>query len=309
MTQPRKPLIIAHRGGCGLYPENTLAAFEHAVAAGCHGAELDVHLSADGALVVHHNERLDHRYAKTPDGHWLTPDDEIALGDLSLAEIQRYRVGMPNPNTNYGARFPLLTPVPDQRIPTLGEAMELARARSDHFKLVIEIKSTGLFTLKSREWQPLVDAVLAAIHHADFAERTVLCGFDWRPLAYARACEPAIPLWLTTHPFDWLGAESAKPSDLPADPVYLDHLRAAYVPDAPWYDGHRPTSAVDAGRAVAAAGGDLWFGYYTDLTASTIAAAREAGVAIGAWTVNLRDTNARARLAERDLDVICVDYF
>jgi glycerophosphoryl diester phosphodiesterase len=53
------PLVFAHRGGCALGPENTYAAFERGIAAGADGLELDVHLSADGVVVVHHDETLD----------------------------------------------------------------------------------------------------------------------------------------------------------------------------------------------------------------------------------------------------------
>src|SRR6187455_489606 len=54
-----RPQVFAHRGGCALGPENTLAAFDLGVAAGADGLELDVHLSADGVVVVHHDETLD----------------------------------------------------------------------------------------------------------------------------------------------------------------------------------------------------------------------------------------------------------
>ena len=49
---------FAHRGGAGLYPENTLAAFRDAVARGCDGAELDIQLSKDGEVVVFHDFHL-----------------------------------------------------------------------------------------------------------------------------------------------------------------------------------------------------------------------------------------------------------
>src|SRR3954471_5303264 len=55
----RRPQVFAHRGGCALGPENTIAAFDLGVAAGADGLELDVHLSADGVIVVHHDETLD----------------------------------------------------------------------------------------------------------------------------------------------------------------------------------------------------------------------------------------------------------
>ena len=53
------PLVFAHRGGCALGPENTLAAFDLGLTAGADGLELDVHLSADGVPVVHHDATLD----------------------------------------------------------------------------------------------------------------------------------------------------------------------------------------------------------------------------------------------------------
>jgi glycerophosphoryl diester phosphodiesterase len=53
------PLVFAHRGGCALGPENTLAAFDRGLAAGADGLELDVHLSRDGLAVVHHDDTLD----------------------------------------------------------------------------------------------------------------------------------------------------------------------------------------------------------------------------------------------------------
>jgi glycerophosphoryl diester phosphodiesterase len=50
-----KPEIIAHRGASRERPENTLAAFTRAIELGAGGIELDVHLSADGVLIVHHD--------------------------------------------------------------------------------------------------------------------------------------------------------------------------------------------------------------------------------------------------------------
>src|SRR5437763_14947512 len=54
-----RPLVFAHRGGSKLAPENTIPAFDRGLAAGADGLELDVHLSSDGVVVVHHDRRLD----------------------------------------------------------------------------------------------------------------------------------------------------------------------------------------------------------------------------------------------------------
>jgi glycerophosphoryl diester phosphodiesterase len=53
------PRVFAHRGGSALAPENTTAAFDNGLALGADGLEMDVHLSRDGVVVVHHDSMLD----------------------------------------------------------------------------------------------------------------------------------------------------------------------------------------------------------------------------------------------------------
>jgi hypothetical protein len=53
--------LSATAGGSALAPENTMAAFDNGLAHGADGLELDVHLSRDGGVVVHHDRTLDRR--------------------------------------------------------------------------------------------------------------------------------------------------------------------------------------------------------------------------------------------------------
>src|SRR3954447_16095569 len=52
------PIAFAHRGGAGDWPENTMPAFEGAVALGYRYVETDVHVTADGVLLAFHDDRL-----------------------------------------------------------------------------------------------------------------------------------------------------------------------------------------------------------------------------------------------------------
>src|SRR6266566_9695510 len=54
-----RPLVFAHRGGSALAPENTIQAFDNGLRLGADGLELDVRLSRDGVVVVHHDRTLD----------------------------------------------------------------------------------------------------------------------------------------------------------------------------------------------------------------------------------------------------------
>ncbi len=56
---------VAHRGGAAQWPENSLTAFRNAIALGARVLELDVHLTADGAVAVIHDPTLD----RTTSGH------------------------------------------------------------------------------------------------------------------------------------------------------------------------------------------------------------------------------------------------
>lgn len=53
-----RPLLLGHRGCRGAHPENTIAAFEYALASGCDGFEFDVRLTGDGKAIICHDARL-----------------------------------------------------------------------------------------------------------------------------------------------------------------------------------------------------------------------------------------------------------
>src|SRR5690348_11168207 len=85
-------LVLAHRGANRVEPENTVAAFTRALELGADGVELDVHRTADGALVVHHD-------AVAP-----------GLGLLAATPFEAVRRAAP-------------------RIPTLAEALDVCAGR------------------------------------------------------------------------------------------------------------------------------------------------------------------------------------
>lgn len=58
------PWVVAHRGGAKLAPENSVEAFHNAIKLGADAIELDIHLSADGELVVIHDDTLDRTFGR-----------------------------------------------------------------------------------------------------------------------------------------------------------------------------------------------------------------------------------------------------
>jgi glycerophosphoryl diester phosphodiesterase len=187
-----RPLNIAHGGGAGLMPENTMAAFTDAMARGCDGAELDVQLSADGVAVVHHDFRLNSGYARK-DGGWLE-NPAPRIKDLSLAQLQAFDLGRADPASDYARAHPYLKSVDGAHVPTLIEVRDAARAAPKPFLLFVELKSDD--SDDSADPVVLADAALAMMK--DDLERCIFVGFDWRALLRVKQKATAARVWFTT---------------------------------------------------------------------------------------------------------------
>lgn len=156
--------MIAHRGDSAHRPENTLASFRNALAIGAEFLELDVQLTRDGEAVVLHDGTLER-----------TTSGQGPVGALSLAELKRLSAG-------YEERFG--TAYADERIPTLAEALDLARGKA---RVMIEFKKESI-----AESGALEARVVAVVRAAGMANDVVLISFERRALARLRALDPAI---------------------------------------------------------------------------------------------------------------------
>ena len=298
----------AHRGGSGFYVENTLAAFEYAINLGCSGAELDVHLTKDKQVVVHHNAKLNHLYTRKLDGNWLKQSEERPISELTLSELKQYEIGVPNPHTDYHKKFPKIIPAGFQAIPTLQEVIQLVKQKSDEFRLLIEIK-TDILANSHFAWMPLVEAVLNLVSREGFTERAEYCSFDWRSLIEIKTRQPRVKTWFTTHPLDWLIGIEEHDLSLSCRTQRLRQLRKAFASGkAPWFAGYQPTTLDEFPEMVRRAGGDVWFGYWAGFSGATIDLARQQGIEVAGWTNNLDNRNDYQAINSLNLDAHCIDY-
>jgi len=76
------PLVIAHQGGDGLWPGDTLFAYQNAVELGVDVLEMDIHITKDGALVLMHDETVDR-----------TTDGTGEIESMTLAELKQLDAG------------------------------------------------------------------------------------------------------------------------------------------------------------------------------------------------------------------------
>jgi glycerophosphoryl diester phosphodiesterase len=157
------PQVFAHRGGAALAPENTLAAFDRGLALGADGLELDVHLSRDGVVVVHHDATLQ-RTTNLAGPIAARTADELARTDAGYA----FRTAGEFPFRGLGLGVPTLAAV-------------LARYRD--VPIVIELKVND---------SAMARAAVDVVRRADAVDRVCLSSSGLRAVQEVRRLEPAL---------------------------------------------------------------------------------------------------------------------
>ena len=157
--------VIAHRGGAGLRPENTLAAFQHAAQLGADVLEMDLRVAADGAIVVMHDATVER-----------TTDGAGAVASLKLAELKRLDAGY-RWSPDGGATFPYRGR--GVRVPALEEVFERLPAA----RMVLEMKQFA---------PPSVAALCGLIRRAGMQRKVLVASFDGDALAGFRGACPEV---------------------------------------------------------------------------------------------------------------------
>ncbi|WP_248925111.1 glycerophosphodiester phosphodiesterase [Paenibacillus hamazuiensis] len=168
-----KNLITAHRGSSGTAPENTLASFRKAVDDGAGYSELDVQETADGAIMVMHDDSV-RRTTGIPKYMW-----EIRSDELKEASAGAW----------YGAQFQ------SEKVPTLQEVIAEVRGKT---KLNIELKNNG-------HERQLAEKTVKIIEDAGFMKDCTVTSFDPRLIHRVRALDRAIKTGLIVDkkPAEW----------------------------------------------------------------------------------------------------------
>jgi len=276
--------LQGHRGARGLAPENTLAAFERALEIGVTTLETDLHLSADGLLVLSHDPRMSADLARDAQGEWLKPPGPL-LRELTLAQIQAYDVGRLQPGTAYARGFPSQQPVDGQRIPTLAALFQKVRELgADGVRFNIEIKMNPLRPEETPSFEQIVDALLALVKQAGMEGRVTVQGFDWRALQRIQQRAPGLPT-------AYLSAQTP---------------RFNTIADGAWTAGFRLAEHGTLPKMVKAAGGTIWSPNSYDLSARLVEEAHALGLRVIPWTVN--ESADMERLIGWGVDGLITDY-
>ena len=159
INSPRT-LVIAHRGYCGIAPENTLPSFKLAKIAGADMVELDYYHSKDGELVVMHDGTLD----RTTDAVAKWGGSKIRVETKTVAELKTLDAGK-----WFNPQFA------GTEVPTLNEALDLIQ--------------DGNVTLIERKAGDAASCV-KLLRSRKLVNQLVVQAFDWSYLADFHALEP-----------------------------------------------------------------------------------------------------------------------
>jgi len=167
--------VQGHRGARGHRPENTLPGFAFALEIGVTTLELDVGVTRDGVVVVHHDRGLNPAIARGPDGKWV--DTPTPIHSFTFDELQRFDVGRLRPGSEYGRHFPKQQPLDGTRIPRLSELFALARNTRVRFNIEPKMDADALHETLPHE--PFARALIAEILKAGMEARTTVQAFHW----------------------------------------------------------------------------------------------------------------------------------
>ena len=153
VAENENPWVIAHRGGRGLFPENTMIAFDGSHQLGVDALEMDVCLTKDGHLVTHHDLTIDR-----------TSDGSGKVIDFTLPELQQFNFGYHFKDSNGQFAFRKMNVM----IPTIDEVMS---KYSHQHPLIIEIKN------KSENGKVAAQKLLDLIQKHNIEDRVIIASF------------------------------------------------------------------------------------------------------------------------------------
>lgn len=280
--------LQGHRGARGLAPENSLAAFEQALQLGVTTLELDIAITRDGVLVIHHDLALNPAFARDSHGRWLE-EPSAPIATMSWAELQTYDVGRLRPGTRYAGQYPDQVAIDGTRIPRLADLFEMVRRGGhDKVRFAIETKLNPLQPTATRPPEVFAQMLVDEVRKAGMQQRVQILSFDWRTLQAVQGIAPEMPTVYLTAQQRW-----------------LDNVATDKPEGSPWTAGFQLRDHGSVPKMIKAAGGRFWSVYFGDVDAAKVKEAQALGLKVLVWTVN--DAATMGRMIDLGVDGLITD--
>lgn len=197
-------IVVAHRAGARVAPENTVAALEQAIRDGVPIAEIDVQQMADGTLIVMHDSNFKR-----------TAGEDICVWDAEADILRNMEVG-----SGFSAAYR------GEQVPTLEEMLACAKGR---ITLMIELKYTG-------QEQELEETVLEMLRNYDMEDECIIGSMNKGILQRVKELQPDISTVFIAHDLeeedydlDYADSYSIEGKNLTSEMVEAIHYRGKSV--------------------------------------------------------------------------------
>ncbi|VAV83351.1 Glycerophosphoryl diester phosphodiesterase [hydrothermal vent metagenome] len=211
-NSPRSIDVQGHRGCRGLFPENSLPAFEKAIDLGVNTLELDLAISKDRKVVVSHEPYINKLFCLNTLGEEITLEEEKVynLFKMNYQQIKAFDCG-----TKQYTRFPDQQKIKTYK-PLLSEVFDLAKEKNSNVKFNIEIKADPKYdNIYTPEPKEFVRLVLNLIKQYGVFESTNLQSFDIRILEEIKKQAPKMRLSLLVDENETIEDKLSKLSFIP----------------------------------------------------------------------------------------------
>lgn len=185
----KRTQVIGHRGARWNRPENSLAGFSYALEAGVDAIELDLNVTKDHVLVLHHDQILNTTLCQQKDASLKL--EEKPLYQYLWEELKELDCG-----TQINPQFPTQIPAPGESLLRLQDLFEWIHKRTDtrahSLRFNIEAKSSATQPDLQPDPKTYVDLIHRELNRAKMLSRVTFKSFDHRLIRYSKEVCPAL---------------------------------------------------------------------------------------------------------------------
>jgi glycerophosphoryl diester phosphodiesterase len=287
--EPSGVQIYAHRGMRAYAPENSMPAYEAMMKVGTDWADMDVVFTRDGQIVIGHDPVLNPDIVRDASGQFLAKNKEAilhgskeeqiayirkyAIKGLTYADLQKYDVGMLNPDAPYAKYFPDQISVNGTRMPLLRDFVHYVNKKTGgKMGFQIEMKTDPTHPEYSADSQKFAEALAKILKEEKIIDRAEIQAFDFSCLYALNKIDKKIKTaYLTSRDNEKGGGDDF----LHADPKIAGAWTGGKLLKD--FDGSIP-------KMVKALGGYAWEPEDFELTEETLKEAKALGLKVVVWS-------------------------
>lgn len=271
----KKIEIQGHRGARGLLPENSLPGFALALEQQLDGIEMDLLLTKDGEVVIHHDFFVNAQICSYSDGSPI--EGSRLIKEMTVEELKQLDCGrIQHP------RFPRQKSICGTKIPTLNELFDFLRSSKDSharkIHLNLEIKADSSKPEYTPPHAVIAKTIIDKVEKSGLSDQVYYSSFDFDVLAKVRVLAPEATIAVLYEQHSLIN-DGINPDDSWVSYLLMsaDRLKASIVSPA-----------------------------YQLLTREIVSRFHEKGLRVVTWTVN--DSDSCSKLIEMGVDGIISDY-